>query len=483
MRDDDFDRDLARRLRAYEGSVPDPDAFALSSPGAGRGLGWLVLGIGGAAVGAAIFLAVLLLQPPAQNIGDTSPTPSASPVRSVAASPSSPASPAASPGLPSPSTPLPAVEPVAPDAWEQVATFTEAGTTHLVEDVAAWAGGFIAVGTRYESDSFAVFGPPPPHRGMVWLSTDGRDWEDATPADVFNDIELQHLIVLDDRLIAVGATVDALVAGADRSSRAFDSSDGRTWQPLELDGISADAFIVEVESGERGILALLRDNPDADPLANSGELWHSTDGGTWTLTRPADGARVIDIGAGDEGFVAALAPSAEGGTAATVIASSDGIDWLDGSVDGQPTAVAPVAGDWFLIVPASGDGEAWADGVPTAVSSSANGLDWSRVGELVTGTFAIEGGISCAEYPSELAAARRTLVMSTILTYQCSEGQVVLAGGAWTSSDGEAWASLPFGPHAFIGGSGERDGVVVVGVDARTGSRADLGVRFWVADN
>ncbi len=50
MRDDDFDHDLERRMRHYEASVPDPGAWTAGSRPPRRYLGWLAVGVGGAAV-------------------------------------------------------------------------------------------------------------------------------------------------------------------------------------------------------------------------------------------------------------------------------------------------------------------------------------------------------------------------------------------------------------------------------------------------
>lgn len=78
MPDEEFDRDLARRLRAYESRVPDADAPDLGAGAGHRSIRWPVAAGGVlAAVAAGGLAALLLLNIPWGNVGDQHPIPSA----------------------------------------------------------------------------------------------------------------------------------------------------------------------------------------------------------------------------------------------------------------------------------------------------------------------------------------------------------------------------------------------------------------------
>lgn len=88
-----------------------------------RSLGWLVIGVIGAAVVAAVLLAVLLLQPPGDSVADATPTPS--PIPSVEPTPSAPVSQEPSPSA-SATTAPPTPSPSAVSAdleWTRTASF------------------------------------------------------------------------------------------------------------------------------------------------------------------------------------------------------------------------------------------------------------------------------------------------------------------------------------------------------------------------
>lgn len=180
-----------------------------------------------AATGVAVLVIVLVVAALLLR-GDTdgAATGTASPATPTAsdsvASGSVPASATAAPTSQAPS-PTSTIGATIPGEWTAAATFSEPGRRYVLGDLMAWSSGLIAVGTRYEDEARGVFGPPPAHTGRVWRSTDGTEWTDATPAGIFDQVELQHLFEsADGSLIVLGDTW----MGPDRTSAAWATSDG-----------------------------------------------------------------------------------------------------------------------------------------------------------------------------------------------------------------------------------------------------------------
>ena len=95
----------------------------------------------------------------------------------------------------------------------------------------------------------------------------------------------------------------------------------------------------------------------------------------------------------------------------------------------------------------------------SATWQSANGLDWSALGEMTLASVEL-GDVTCFEVPGTLHGLSMMTVAGTVLSGPCSEGAVVGAGATYASLDGGDWTQLPFGDQAFAAAatmSGERD--------------------------
>lgn len=412
---------------------------------AGVGVGVLVV---------ALVVAALTLRDdtgePATGTGSPA-TPTAS---AAVASNSVAPSPGGTPTAQAPS-PTPSAQETVPEEWIASATFSEPGRRYAVGDMAAWSDGLVAVGTRYESDGRGVFGPPPAHEGRVWRSTDGTGWADATPANIFDQVELQHLFeTTDGGLIVIGD----VWTGVDRASAAWTSRDGESWEPVVLAGIAANAWVLRVVSGAKGHLAAVHTGAEVHAL-------YSADGRQWELTI-SDSTTVNDVSAGDEGFVASIFRGDPGESTRLTVASSDGLQWFDAtSAPDGAAMVAPRRGDWFAAATSFGEV------LSVAAWHSANGLDWSPLGDVPLGSFGLPD-LTCFEAPGAIHGLPGLIVVGTVLSGPCSEGAVIAAGASYASLDGVDWTRLPFGDQAFAAGAvlvGDR--VIVRQMPGRTAPR------------
>ncbi len=481
MSDDRFDEELNARLRAYEAHLPDdepPNVHPASRPGR-----WLPLAAAAAVVvlvGGGLALATR------SPIGQPSPTSSVGPSASPRASfvPTTVASPTVSP-TPTPAvTPAPASPPAAgelPASWTRTAEFVEEGRRYLAGGLAAWDGALVAVGTRYETDERGVFGPPPAHAGRVWRSDDGEAWGDVTPTGTFDGVELVDVYVTSDNaLIAIGVIWDETTY--EPRNAFYESSDGRTWTPAQLEGVPNLGHRPSVTAGPRGYAAIGFELPDDPRNGATVGLWHSADGRRWERAWwPESGAdgpleQASSVDAGDEGFVALVRSTFADG-AARVIASADGRTWIDGATPTSGAAhVASRHGDWILADFAELEDQATGQTVTTWFS--ANGLAWDPLGENRLGTRDI--GQPCPEAVGGLHSAGSYIVMRTVLSWGCGEGAIYHPGAAYISGDGADWKLLPLATSSAVEGVAIVDGRLVVLADAGTGTSSG-GLAIWVA--
>ena len=463
MHDDDFDNDLAQRLRGYESRLPDagPPGAAVASR-----TGWQRFALGGAMAAlllVAAVMGVLYVGRDARGVGDATPQPSPMSSSAIASLFPSAAPPSNEPSVsvvPSPS-PTPEATQSVPVDWTATGAFIVPGERYVVADMSVWSGGLIAVGTRYASVDREIFGPPPAHRGVVWLSADGTAWEELPASDEFADMELTQVFTTPTgSLMLIGnewTDVDGLIGVG---SKAWESFDGRTWQRTALTGLPDPVWVRDLVQGDHGYL-----------LSDPQRLWWSADGRDWVAVLDFEAA-IYNIAAGDEGF-AVLGNATTMGR--RLAASGDGREWVDAEVPSDELLrIAAIRGDWI----AAGT-EAAADLVtPLAVQTwrSANALEWRRAGGF-TGA-AGSPNVSCAESFGEFVTADTLVFGSTI---RCGEGGLTNAGMSYASADGVEWQSLPFGEAAAV-----RDALVVgdrivVATDALTGVSPTIGVTFWIS--
>jgi hypothetical protein len=392
-----------------------------------------------------------------------------SPARNdVAAPPSQPEAPTASARTtesPSPSqrpsrTPMPSATScggrtsppsAAPAAasWRMAGSFDSNPGTSYATDVAAWGGGFIAIGSAWESE-FHVTAELP----VIWNSADGETWEQLTVDLGVSDLSLIGIATRSDgcllmmgRTPGTGEAIEPLAPG----SLAWVSQDGITWEEIPLP-IQGDALVTSFDHGPRGFVLT-----DSD-----GSLWFSQDGIDWSVTYD----EVTHAAAGEEGFIALRGPSL------SVIASADGQTWHDASPSSPPLSdVAPIGSDWVGL---------GSDDSGILIFHSANGLDWNPVLNVndLTGPDGPKTGGGLNEPAlggASLIGGAGHAFVSLTNNHCCA--QMSWNYGVWGSLDSKSWAPVIEG-DAFVSSSAT-DGVnsILAGHLGRGNDAA-----FWIAD-
>jgi hypothetical protein len=481
MIDDRFDRELAGRLTAYESRLPDAQPPAADAPMRGGTPRWPLVGVGVLAAAAAILAVAVMLGGVRNNTGEASPSPS--PSAGASGSPAAAASASATvDAAPASETPSPtvAVTPSPPSpttdlAWTETASFPMEGGASAVSAVARHDTGLIAIGVAYD-EPLPILGPPPPHDGRVWLSSDGTDWEDITPAGTFENTALRFVQATPDGELIVHGWESSADPDSVGAAVAFESPDGRTWQTIDHP-FGDGAWPSAMAQGAQGSAAIVVE-PEGPLLS----VWWSADGRAWERVHDLGAQVRHSLGAGDEGFVVAGTRTDDSGTEEPfAIASGNGRDWFEADAPpGSAAAVAPRGGDWLAV---SRDSTVvLGEPAEAQVWSSANGLSWAPIGTYPLRTVE-HSDVSCSELPERLLAAGRWLVSGTMLSFGCSEGGVETKGTQLISLDGVDWAALPFAAPAVEAGLGTRIAGAVE-VDGRlvlVGER-DRVATFWVGE-
>ncbi|HEY6608062.1 MAG TPA: hypothetical protein VI277_02600 [Candidatus Limnocylindria bacterium] len=331
--------------------------------------------------------------------------------------------------------------------WQEGGSFGAEGTIEHAESAVRTADGFIAVGTWYGVAAMPHSGPVP-QEGRVWHSADGRSWEDVTPEATFADAGLRHVYVADDgALIVLGMLHEA---SEDAIPMAWESANGRDWAQTSI-GLTGHWTVERLAHGGGGYLAQIVVAPDIYSEFERG-LWFSVDGRSWERVWAESfgseiGERIIDIGAGDDGFAATGTRGED--IEPFVIASSDGREWFEATA--PPAESGPIAergGDWVAVgtsvvsVPRPTEATVW---------SSANGLLWSETGSVPL--YPVEPGSGdegCSDLVVDLHSAGPWLIANATAGYAlCAEGRIRTYGSQSLSRDGRSWDVLPFPPFAF----------------------------------
>ena len=238
--------------------------------------------------------------------------------------------------------------------WALTGTFGSSEAPTGVLDITRWNGSIVAVGTSWQDDN-----PVP----RMWRSVDGQSWSEA-PLDLGPDAALQVVTELPDgRLLILGTIGDDVAYWSDQSrAAAWTSTDGVTWTVSDVPFGTSQYGPLEFAAGGKGLVA-----------SNGEEIWHSTDGTSWSLAYEAPrGMWVYGPVAGDEGWIVKLASASLGTT--TLLVSGDAITWYEVDL-GNVATVANVAGDWLV----ARQTEDW---TRTEVLRSADGLDWNVIVDL-----------------------------------------------------------------------------------------------------
>lgn len=477
MIDDRFDRELAGRLAAYESRLPDAQPPAADARLRGGGPRWPLIGVGALAAVAAVLAMIFLLGGPRENIGDASPSPTASAGVTATAQPTPEVSeePTAETAAPSiAATPSPP-NPTADLAWTETGAFPTSGGASAVTALVRADVGLVAVGVAYE-EPLPILGPPPPHESRVWLSSDGVEWEDVTPEGTFDNVALRYLQVASDGSLIAHGWAESPGSDAIGAAVTFASADGRAWS--EVDQPFGEGNWPNVMAqGARGSAAIVVE-PEGPLLS----IWWSADGRAWERVHDLGAQASFSLGAGDEGFVVAGTRTDDSGTEEPfALASGDGREWFEADAPpGAAVAVAPRGGDWLAV--SRDPNVVLGQATEAQVWSSTNGLSWGPIGAYALGT-AERSDVTCSEMPQWLFAAGRWLVSGTMLSFGCSEGGVETKGTQLISLDGVDWVALPFGAPAVEAGMGTKISGAIE-VDGRlvlVGER-DRVATFWLGE-
>ena len=254
---DDFDRSLRERLRAYEDRVPGAAAPNLDTIGSGSSgrprtaWGWATLVATGGVAAGLIFVLILnshLSPPTGQGSPAQHPTFSSSP-----ASTSSPT----------------------PSETEQLSIAPVAGLTSADELRAITLVGGRLVGVGRHGD-----------QGAVWTSPDGETWTLAPdlPADQADNsaaTTMTSIVAGPGGLVAAGSRI-----GIDYSApRTWQSADGQRWTGITVPSGGAGGRIETLAVGGPGYVGvgLVSD----DGYTARGQMWSSADGRKWTVVDSA----------------------------------------------------------------------------------------------------------------------------------------------------------------------------------------------------
>ena len=193
-----------------------------------------------------------------------------------------------------------------------------------------------------------------PNRGVVWTSSDGRNWDLHDQIPAFAGATLGGLLGDDDRIFAYG--LYAPPAGGTNSPAdpaVWVSSDGFTW--TRSSGLAPD-FVAIGPEGLVGITVESHQDASLDDI----RFLRSADGLQWTVTSDNYQALIRGIAAAPDGSAMALgfvpgAPLPDGTRTPdlTAFRSPDGSGWSGPAVvehNAQPTRLVAVPGGYAVVV-------------------------------------------------------------------------------------------------------------------------------------
>jgi len=331
-------------------------------------------------------------------------------------------------------------------------------------DVVAFGDGYVAVGS-FEATCVSDIVEAPPNcaeelaalpagkAAMVWLSPDGRQWEEVPYRAAFESGSMSHAATDGRRIVVTGRLGERAVV--------WTSDDGRAWDLVDT-GILVPEQIASTSSGFVGARAT-----DQGP-----QFLASDDGRSWRSLSAAGElgpGEVFGVAVGrDRGTVIAFGAIYD--YAGEELASITAASWL--SRDGRSWTMAPhhgpdFNGAWMSAAAeaetgwaAVGNDQASARSTDTAAWTSPDGLNWTRSPASTS---------PVSEYGSadQLVWAQDYLVATGTIG---GEGGSVAA--AWVSEDGSSWTEVPRQP-ALTEGTPVRlipaeSGVLAVGVRQST---------------
>ena len=301
------------------------------------------------------------------------------------------------------------------------------GNEQVMLDVAAFGGGFVAVGRHSEGGHVRAF---------TLRSTDGLAWEAGIGDDArFARTDIGSLVVADDRLFAIGTATTNDRGGVRTSVWATD--DGSTWRAAA--GPFDEAYPSSLAANRDGLLMVGWSARDNQAMA-----WSSTDGLAWEsrpmeLPVPATAAQFGDLAAVGDGWMAvgAISAGADAPAAPVVWRSADGVGWTCQVLDAGGFSRSHAwklhrSGDQWLIV-----GDA-ADGCGFGASCAGYAIAWASA-----------DGVTW----SEAILEPEPIVFRGTAYDGAGRGFLGVHGGTWLSTDGRQWTRVSDGETSgAIGG-------------------------------
>lgn len=274
-----------------------------------------------------------------------------------------------------------------------------------------------------------------PDSNEIWRSANGIDWTRvATSGPIFSPRDGHCVVVFQNKLWVIGGWDNAIGSGGTetRMNDVWSSSDGVTWTKHDPAGavIFAPRVSHEVVVFANKLWVIAGNLQNG---ANSGDVWSSPDGVTWTevaanvLVLPRNSHRVIEF-AGEMWLTGGGADAGDGTETglSDVLRSADGITWFQvGSAAMFPPRMrhATAVFNGRLYVIGGTDNSAYGIGAVLGdVWSSADGITWVQE--------------TAAGFAPRWNAA-----------FMIHGGEMWLAGGfgfsflndVWRSSDGKNW--------------------------------------------
>ncbi|GAB2859142.1 hypothetical protein GCM10027176_71930 [Actinoallomurus bryophytorum] len=349
----------------------------------------------------------------------------------------------------------------------------------------------------------------------VWTSRDGRTWTrqpDSTGA-VFGRDKITRVARTSGGFVAVGSTSQK-GDYSDAVPVVWLSSDGRQWQRLGNDQLKMSLSggplsLIDVATRGNTVITYGWATDAKGQIIRDG-VWRSADGGrSWAavdIPHPKGTAGPgIAIGATAGGFVAGRNASSKSEHYGVVMASADGSRWqpageihlpgygglqrLTGSDRGL---VAVIGGDKKVLLARSEDGRAWQNGGEVATSSgrTVEGVAVTAGATIVAGreddgqdtdgvlavrdTLGQEIPVDVSAIPGAAQPDQTVTSVATGPNLRVAVGGTNGDGAVWTSSDGTRWARASGtgealarpGKQRLIGVTPGAAGWLAVGYDA-----------------
>jgi hypothetical protein len=337
--------------------------------------------------------------------------------------------------------------------WAVVAV--DQGSCWDITSIVPWREGYIGVGSSRERSAGNCV-PTSPVSPAFFTSADGLHWTLAQTDDPVPDASQGGI---PERLVAVGDSLLAIDHPFSGAPKLWRTTDGVTWSPLDSptwrDALATNT-LTSVAAGPNGVVVVGAEGsscctaPQGLPM-----IIHSSDGLTWDrldLSAVFDKAFLWDVTAYAGGYVVVgrvgEADVVGGGPAVGVPAawtSADGVTWVVAEVEGAeaPGAVLStvIAGaDGLFATGRQTDTTELSGQGPLSGWASTDGRSWQLLGELGTDL------PLATPYAGDFAGDGAHMVMlgrESCKTHDLS---------AWTSRDGFSWTRLAFsGETAYLG--------------------------------